>query len=541
MSTPETTPPTGPEWLQLKQFCEAFDKKHNLSQNGYLTWNYLMWLDMREDTRQKVRDNALPDMWHELQWIFEKSERAEKYKGDLKQSLRGTQYNVPYQCRLLKSDPNIPCEHPEYVDIFIINAGLFNNFMFKGCIIHGNLQFGLQKNPLSVSKPIQLSNIFITDDFDFHIQTPALTIKKCYFGTGASFSDCVLGSVKIADTVFEDSVMFDRTTFQNLSLGFSFNGTTQFKNTAYFRGAKFKYDVDCKRGVFEENVDFQHATFNRDADFSGLTFNSCDFTGAEFKGFANFKNAIFERYSLFSRATFESNAMFSNTRFESKELYEAQEGDYELSPSFIGATFSGLANFREATFASPPHFEGVKAEAILLPRDGFRNHLEKEKTLAAQAWAALIRLAETIHNMPIRHEFHRLLMQVDKQTEDSKYAFFYSWFERLKVGRDEILPFQILAMTSSFVWILCFWGYGLTSTVTSPALAESNAFKLVLLDMFPFITAFKGGLETLVQPFDGHPFTLAILTVARYLLALTSLTCLFLFGLALRNRFRIKS
>jgi uncharacterized protein YjbI with pentapeptide repeats len=549
LEPPTNTATEEPEWLRLKRFCEEFDGGFfkDPTHNGSITWNYLMWQDMLETTRQKVRSNWHSEMEDNLRWILDESEHAIKYKATLTQALDDQTRNVPSHYRSLADNVHAEREYPKYTDIIINDAELFNHFDFNGCIIHGMLRLGQPSQKLYIRERFELKRIlFATTDCDFSIETPALSIDNCCFLTTAFFRECSFGDTKLCNVTFQGEVFFGRSIFNSLCLGISNMNATQFKKSVSFNGATFKYNVDCKRGVFTGDANFRNAVFEGDADFSGLTFNTCSFMKAQFEERANFRNTTFERHTVFSQAEFQATVLFCKARFLCKEL-DSKKKTKRLSPAFIGTQFNGLSNFRDAQFAAPPHFEGAKAEAILLPRDGFFNHDKKDRTLAAQALAALIRLTEATHNLPMRQRFHALLIAAEKDMiakdsalqEERGHLFFYNLFERFKVGRDAVFPLQILLIAAITAWMLYFGLYAFTGNNFSKQ--ALNALKLVLIDVFPFITVHKTELEALITPFGMDEWSSFLVTVTRYLLSLTSLPCLFLTGLALRNRFRIKS
>lgn len=146
--------------------------------------------------------------------------------------------------------------------------------------------------------------------------------------------------------IFPANIDFSGTAFScdvNLSdaifLGRTDLSCVTFYGTANLTGA-----------IFDKNVDLKFSTFSGDAKLSRVTFSkSCNLRGAIFSGITDLKGASFSGGALFLSATFSGSFHLSNAAFSGNvNLSGATFSDYaDLS----GAAFSGWATFNDAKFS----------------------------------------------------------------------------------------------------------------------------------------------------------------------------------------------
>jgi len=115
-------------------------------------------------------------------------------------------------------------------------------------------------------------------------------------------------------------------------------------------------------------VRFAGATFSSDVSFSGATFSDADFSGATFNGKADFGGATFSGPARFCDVTFSDEAGFATTTFSgqanfARAIFSGQAREARFSRAifngnaeFVGAIFSGYANFARATFSGDADF-----------------------------------------------------------------------------------------------------------------------------------------------------------------------------------------
>ncbi|MBN1572362.1 MAG: pentapeptide repeat-containing protein [Deltaproteobacteria bacterium] len=111
--------------------------------------------------------------------------------------------------------------------------------------------------------------------------------------------------------------------------------------------------------------DFRDFIFPKDFDFSklrvekgGLEFKEANFGGATFSGEADFIEATFSKWANFGEAKFSGVANFSRVTFSRKTCF--MEAKFSGKACFVGAKFLGGADFMEATFSERAEFRGAK-------------------------------------------------------------------------------------------------------------------------------------------------------------------------------------
>ncbi len=109
----------------------------------------------------------------------------------------------------------------------------------------------------------------------------------------------------------------------------------------------------------EYQIDFLKVTFNEEADFSGFIFPiAVNFTKATFSGGADFRWTTFSGEAYFVEATFSDRADFSETVFSGEAIF--REATFSGEAVFWEATFCDKADFKQAIFFNVANFS--KAE-----------------------------------------------------------------------------------------------------------------------------------------------------------------------------------
>jgi len=108
-----------------------------------------------------------------------------------------------------------------------------------------------------------------------------------------------------------------------------------------------------------EPVDFCNTHFESNVSFRGfLFFSPTDFTGAKFFARSYFDNATFSEYVYFRKTEFSEVAYFRGTKFSMRADFA--EAEFSRLATYHKATFSGIANFEEAKFSENAHFQRAK-------------------------------------------------------------------------------------------------------------------------------------------------------------------------------------
>lgn len=174
-----------------------------------------------------------------------------------------------------------------------------------------------------------------------------IDFQECQFDEPVYCDGYVFESASFTNAIFNGNASFRRVTF---------TGDTDFRiatftGNASFNSANFTGDAEFSSTKFTRNTYFSRATFTGDAEFSGVTFTgNASFTRTTFTWDAEFSSANFTRNTYFGRAAFTGHADFSNANFTGQA-------------SFTNAIFSGNANFGSASFRGGAIFTNSELKA----------------------------------------------------------------------------------------------------------------------------------------------------------------------------------
>jgi uncharacterized protein YjbI with pentapeptide repeats len=175
--------------------------------------------------------------------------------------------------------------------------------------------------------------------------------SQAKFTGSASFEGAVFPhTANFRGATFFETANFERVIFSRDTAFEAVN----FSSEAYFQHTTFSSGVNFRRATFHGWTNFRATGFTS-ADFAGATFSGdvhrargADFSRTTFSDTAIFVDAIFFDPVVFQGAAFSDGANFSRTIFHS-------------SCSFINAEMKNTTSFEAATFSSwPPLFFGAK-------------------------------------------------------------------------------------------------------------------------------------------------------------------------------------
>jgi hypothetical protein len=270
-------------------------------------------------------------------------------------------------------------------------------------------------------------------------------------------------------------------------------------------------EVDSTKSSY---TTFNRATFTSDAWFTSTTFGTADFISAKFFGNAHFPFSVFSDGADFTSATFLGDLTFINAEFDATTIFVNTTFAASV-PDFRGATMHEATEWHGSIWPKPPH--GMK-------------------DAQAQVYA---------------YERLKLEMERLKKHEDEQRFF-----------RKELRARRALESPLSVAWYLNFV-YGALSdygqSVVRPILGIVACFAIGCF-VFAFAPVFNGthligeraAALSFANIFSFLPIKREIMTpamieglsdLAQIIGAVQSLVgaiLLFLLGLALRNRFRMK-
>lgn len=407
----------------------------------------------------------------------------------------------------------------------------------------------INKEDLKTIKPItdeQLERFGIKED-----QSLKIKCKGLYFEKELCLKNFIFPDVfDLTKSFFKTKVWLSGAIFCNYTY---FSGCTflsflsvadgNFKETCRFSYAAFMQGLNCENTKFENDINFYNTTINAFAFFQKTQFcGSCAFDEITFSGGAFFEESHFFkgatfRYSKFessisaSKAVFEKTPDFSNCIFEIAANFS--ECNIKENIVFRSSSFRGVANFDNVKFKAPPIFNCADIQEIYFDetRKNFQNNInildiKRSKT----AWQTLIILMDKMHNLPQRQIFHEKLLEVEELEEENKWVKkLYRLYNKLGFGYSLVKPLITQCYSTAFftwlyVWFL--WDFKLS-------------MKFSLSNTTPFLNISRLATSNIFEKVNGQWYDLLIFSIAG-LQSIISLFLLFLIGLALRNRFRIK-
>jgi hypothetical protein len=268
---------------------------------------------------------------------------------------------------------------------------------------------------------------------------------------------------------------------------------------------------------FRDDVSFIRATFFSFAEFVGATFSHT----AEFERAAFCGGALFERAMFAETASFRSAAFFNEARFNGAA--------FEREIEFVNADMQDKSWFEQAVFKTvPPEFFSAKLhEGTVWPcREAWPIPNEPEE--AKKFICAYERLKLEMDRLK-KHEdeldFFALELQsrrVELGTWKGLPIVIYGRFS--DYGRSYLRPLVALIVVAA-IGAVAFWYFDARTLGEALGLSSANT-----LNVFGFRRDFSLSIET--------PFAwLKILAAAQTILGAI---LLFLFGLGIRNKFRMK-
>jgi hypothetical protein len=369
--------------------------------------------------------------------------------------------------------------------------------------------------------------------------------------------------------IFPVKTSFAGSKIHLLARGATFCGSTSFKNTQFVRGIN-----DFDDTLFSGMAEFEDAVFFIPVFFKNAKFNEfTQFNQATFKVTALFDDAVFSEICSFGAVTVDAEALFRRTKFQKMVvlsgsfLREAQFNDAIFSDEtiFSSSRFGQDVFFDRATFAGVLRFDNVVFDKISSFVDttmkGVTTFTGVQYTSSPPKFAGV-----KLHQGTTWYRIKWPTAPVDaKEAETfiSAYEYLKLEMDRLKKHQDE-LEFFALELQSRRVFEgywrgmpIALYGYlcrhgrsyfrplvGLLVTIIIGALLLLPHFTIYKYNRaIGLSVANTLGVLGFRREFIGAD-TLAsfsnLMVVLAGLQLIFGAVFLFLFGLALRNRFRMK-
>jgi uncharacterized protein YjbI with pentapeptide repeats len=364
-----------------------------------------------------------------------------------------------------------------------------------------------------------------------------IDFPECQFDQDVFFDGYVFGPANFCGATFSGAADFISATFCGdaafISATFSrsadFSSAT-FSGSAYFSGATFPEDADFSNSTFYMEASFNSATFPDYAAFIGATFpEDADFSSATFSGEAYFSRAIFSGTAAFISTTFSKYAKFSRSTFSGFANFST--ATFHEAAIFTDSEFKAPTDFERSRFlGEPPRFHGGKLHEDTVWRGVKWPAAPTDPSKAGRFTDAYERLKQEMDRLK-KHEDE--LMFFAKELECRRVAA--GWFKGLPIaaygwfcgyGRSYVKPLG---------WMVAVFGAGVPVLgLLQPDLGWGKAVGLSAVNCLAGLGIRKDLMGKVLDHLGpGALIVSGVQTVAGLIL-------LFLIGLGLRNRFRMK-
>jgi hypothetical protein len=305
--------------------------------------------------------------------------------------------------------------------------------------------------------------------------------------------------------------------------------------------------------IFKTGVRFSEAVFHLDAVFDGLEFiQTATFRDTEFRGIARFDECKFQGASWFLRTRFLGEVWFGQSEFHGFTNFT--NAVFKSSVSFSAARCEGAFNLNDVVFEKIPDFtqtsfrEAPRLDRVNLPSVRFFPRFEKKTAINVQAlYRAVRRLAILSHDYDAEWKAFKGEIRARRGAIDKPWNLGF-W---LGVAYDALSDFGG-SMTRPFsAWLASIAAFALTYLAHSGKIADfsarcanadssnwQNALAIAAKNAL-VIAGVDRKLDEQYACLYGQvvPVTTIFLQMAQ---TVCSISLIFLFILAVRNRFRIK-
>jgi uncharacterized protein YjbI with pentapeptide repeats len=347
--------------------------------------------------------------------------------------------------------------------------------------------------------------------------------------TNAALPDPKKEGISFRDVLFEQPISFR---------GFVFP-------MAPFTRAEFHSKADFSKAAFFGLAIFDDSTFSSVAYFTEAYFRpGAFFNRVKFSGFADFNKTAFFESALFFEATFSSTAYFRETAFSSDVFFKGAKFSGETT--FGAAEFSGDADFGSCEFKSQTRFSRAKFTSRVPVF--YDTKLREGTDWGLSTWPPPPKdhkdaQAQVFAYGRLKAEMDRLNRPLDAQIFFAKELRAHRELEkRYSPQRALNFLYQIFSFYGAsaelpMLWLLVLFllGFGFFALIPvykGAPLSYDEAAGLSFTNLISFLP-YKPNKDII----EGlSPFAKIIGDLQSFL----GVLLLFLLGLALRNRFRMK-
>jgi uncharacterized protein YjbI with pentapeptide repeats len=208
----------------------------------------------------------------------------------------------------------------------------------------------------------------------------AIDFSGFVFPDDASFESAIFsGYARFGSVTFSGEARFENASFSGYAsfMSTTFSGYAGFKNATFyspvsfgspipstdgqFKGATFSSYASFEGAIFSGTAWFQGAKFSGDAWFDSTAFSGdALFDGTVFSNTVRFNGATFSDYASFKKAAFSGDAWFERTTFSDAASFRS--ATFSKAAQFRSATFKNYTSFRQAEFREDAILKGIKVE-----------------------------------------------------------------------------------------------------------------------------------------------------------------------------------
>ncbi len=333
----------------------------------------------------------------------------------------------------------------------------------------------------------------------------------------------------------------------------------QFTRKTTFHSAKFSRNVSFSSALFAAEADFALATFAANANFAFSHFRYADFLSVVFSAYADFESTTFSGTSNFSSAVFTRTADFRSAKFHGGAQFNW--GTFSGATNFVSATFFSTANFKGTSFSDSILFINAKfAEITNFINARFEHQVPDFRGATmheATEWhgatwpkppdSRLDAQGQVYAYERLKQEMERLKKHEDEQNFFRRELRARRGLVRLLSGAWLLnLAYQAssgygLSIGRPLLWLLGVFVLGAATFASAPLYCGAPmpiklAAKLSFANIFVFLPD-KREMMMVPNMIECLSNTTQAVSAAQSLLGVM---LLFLLGLALRNRFRMK-
>ncbi len=328
----------------------------------------------------------------------------------------------------------------------------------------------------------------------------------------------------------------------------------KFQQEARFVGTKFQQEVNFAHAEFQKIVYFFNAKFQQETSFLGTEFQQkVDFTHAEFQQEVDFSDAKFQREADFSHAKFQQDADFSDAEFQQK--VDFARATFSGKTDFLAAKCKQELNFKYCNFIEIVDFSKLTCDWVPNFRlCTFQKAISlNQLTIPAQPPSAQMDAQE--QGADIADRYRRLkVMAQEAGDRDLQLSAFAGEMEMKLQGQSlwqkSLIPLRLYKWLSNYgqsllrpifalllIWFVFASIY--LHMLYSPILKQSDFIDMLVFsatNMVPFTNNINTNLLNSIVANEASGYFYGMAFFQRIL----GLPLLFLFGLALRNRFLMK-